>query len=318
VILTVSVREDLHALAVQHAVRKRGEHEFHIVECDTIGGRQVLSWRSHSSGSAATLLTSEGVRIAPEEAAVLWWRRARADQEITERSDSNQESSLVNNDCRGALGGILAATFHGQWISPPEATDRAADKVYQLAEARNAGFRVPRTLISQSRDEVIAFVRQVGRAIVKPVVGARGPSLWTRWMDAPEAIPASSFEVCPAAYQEYIEGCRHVRLNCFGDRMYAAVIETDALDWRPDLRVPISPWPVPADLGQRVDTVLRRLGLRMGVVDLKLTPEGEPVWLEVNPQGQFLFLEPLTGEPLTEHFADFMLSAAGRPRAGHN
>jgi hypothetical protein len=92
--------------------------------------------------------------------------------------------------------------------------------------------------------------------------------------------------------------------------MYAALIETEVLDWRPDLRVPISSWPVPEDIGQRVGTVLRRLGLRMGVVDLKLTPKGEPVWLEVNPQGQFLFLEPLTGEPLTEHFADFLLSAA--------
>lgn len=92
--------------------------------------------------------------------------------------------------------------------------------------------------------------------------------------------------------------------------MYAALIATTALDWRPDLNVPISPWPVPDGIRRRVGTVLRQLGLRMGIVDLKLTPEGEPVWLEVNPQGQFLFLEPLTGEPLTEHFADFLLSAA--------
>jgi hypothetical protein len=315
VILTVSVREDLHALAVQHAVRKRGIDEFHIVECDTIGGRQALSWRSHGGhagrgAGAADLLTSEGIRIVPEEATVLWWRRARADQEIAGRAVSDQEKSLVNNDCRGALGGILASTFHGQWISSPEATDRAADKLYQLAVAQEAGWRVPRTLISQSREEVIAFVQHVGRVIVKPVVGARGPSLWTRWISDPESIPAPSFEVCPATYQEYIEGCRHVRLNCFGDRMYAALIETDELDWRPDLQVPISSWPVPADVGQRVLAALHRLGLRMGVVDLKLTPEDEPVWLEVNPQGQFLFLEPLTGEPLTEHFVDFLLSTA--------
>ncbi|MDQ0904827.1 hypothetical protein QFZ22_000812 [Streptomyces canus] len=322
-ILAVSVRDDLHALAVQHAVRSRGERDFHIVESDTIAGRPSLSWYSHSDEGAngnqtATLLTSEGVAVAPEEAAVLWWRRPRADQEIAAHAGSTHERSLVNNDCRGALGGILAAAFDGQWISPPEATDRAADKVYQLAVAREVGFRVPRTLISQSRADVIAFTRQVGRTIVKPVVGARGPSLWTRWVDDPESIPAPSFEVCPATYQEYIEGCRHVRLNCFGERMYAALIETEELDWRPDLQVPISPWPVPEDVRRQVATVLRRLGLRMGVVDLKLTPDGQPVWLEVNPQGQFLFLEPLTDEPLTEHFADFLLSAAGTLRSAEN
>ncbi|MGW5418677.1 ATP-grasp domain-containing protein [Streptomyces sp. NPDC003943] len=307
-ILSVSVHEDLHALAVQHAVRRRGR-EFHIVESDSIGGRRALSWRSDGGFGSTTVMTADGARVAPEEAGVLWWRRPRADQTVAAGAASAHERSLVNNDCRGALGGILAASFHGQWISPADATDRAADKVYQLAVARDAGFRVPRTLISQSREEVVAFTREVGRAIVKPVVGARGPSLWTRRIDSPESFPASSFEVCPATYQEYIEGRHHVRLNCFGERMYAALIETQELDWRPDLDVPIRPWRVPDTLHRQVTTVLRRLGLRMGIVDLKLTPQGEPVWLEVNPQGQFLFLEPLTGEPLTEHFADFLLSA---------
>ena len=41
---------------------------------------------------------------------------------------------------------------------------------------------------------------------------------------------------------------------------------------------------------------------------MKLTPEGEPVWLEVNPQGQFLFLEGLCGMPLTNIFTEFLIS----------
>ncbi|WP_234344404.1 ATP-grasp domain-containing protein [Streptomyces sp. WM6372] len=316
--MTVSHRDDLHALAVQHAVRTRGSYDFHIVESDSISGREGVSWNSHSEEEegtpAATFLTSENVRIAVEDAELLWWRRPKMDQETTAHGGTTHERGLVNNDCRGALGGALAATFRGQWISPPQATDRASDKLYQLSVAREAGFRVPRTLVSQSREDVIAFSRRVGRTIVKPVVGARGPALYTRWLDAPDTIPVSSFEICPAMYQEYVEGRRHIRLNCFGEQMYAALIETDALDWRPDLNVPMSCWPIPDDLRRKVGTVLHRLGLRMGVIDLKLTPEGEPVWLEVNPQGQFLFLEPLTGEPLTEHFADFLLSAAGTPR----
>jgi hypothetical protein len=49
----------------------------------------------------------------------------------------------------------------------------------------------------------------------------------------------------------------------------------------------------------------------MGIVDMKLAPDGEPVWLEVNPQGQFLFLEGLCGMPLTEIFADFLIRQIG-------
>lgn len=309
-ILAVTLRDDLHALSVQHAVRSRGHCEFHIVECDTISGAQNISWhRSHDrDADRSSVLTSEGRRIHVGDAHVLWWRRVRADQQTVDSATNDQQRNLVNNDCRGALAGVLASGFRGQWISPADATDRASDKIYQLAVARDAGWRIPRTLISQSREDVREFMASVGRVIVKPVVGARGPSLWTGFLEEGHSIPAESFEVCPAVYQEYIPGSRHVRLNCFGDRMYASVIETDELDWRPNLGVPISHYSIPGDVEAMVADVLRRLNLRMGVIDLKLTPDGEPVWLEVNPQGQFLFLEALTGEPLTEHFADFVLS----------
>ena len=56
--------------------------------------------------------------------------------------------------------------------------------------------------------------------------------------------------------------------------------------------------------------VLAHLGLRMGIVDLKLDDAGVPVWLEINPQGQFLFAEGLCGLRLAEAFADFVASEA--------
>jgi hypothetical protein len=73
-------------------------------------------------------------------------------------------------------------------------------------------------------------------------------------------------------------------------------------------------WPVPVDLHERVRDVLDRLGLAMGVVDLKLTPEDEVVWLEVNPQGQFLFIEGMTGMPSTAHFAAYLASLQSSER----
>jgi hypothetical protein len=96
-------------------------------------------------------------------------------------------------------------------------------------------------------------------------------------------------------------------LNCFGDRSFAALIETDDLDWRPNLNVPIRAWDVPKDLHNKVRAVLDHLELSIGIIDLKITPEGDFVWLEVNPQGQFLFLEPITKIPLADHFADYLI-----------
>ena len=51
---------------------------------------------------------------------------------------------------------------------------------------------------------------------------------------------------------------------------------------------------------------MRRLGLAYGAIDLRVTSEGEYVFLEVNPSGQYLFVELLTQMKLSEYMAEFL------------
>jgi len=50
----------------------------------------------------------------------------------------------------------------------------------------------------------------------------------------------------------------------------------------------------------------------MVIFDVKLTDDGEPVFLEVNPQGQFLFVEALCEIPLADTFAAFLVEQANQ------
>ncbi|HLN99298.1 MAG TPA: hypothetical protein VK208_12630 [Pyrinomonadaceae bacterium] len=308
-ILIVTIRDDLHALSVQRVLAKRGYSNCHVFECDRISAEHFVQWTVTPERELGILRKGDGTEINVAEIDLIWWRRIYANQDLDEGMDDSKQLSLINNDCRGALNGILSACFNGKWVSDPQATDRACDKVYQLSVARQVGFRIPETLITQSLEDVTRFCQRLdGRVIVKPVVGVAGPLLFTQYIGDPGRLDPRSYRVCPAVYQEYIPGTRHIRLNCFGDRSFAASIETSELDWRPNLNVPITSWPVPSSLHKQVRAVLDRLGLEMGIVDIKETPEGEFVWLEVNPQGQFLFLQPLADMPLDEHFADYLLS----------
>lgn len=238
----------------------------------------------------------------------MWIRRLSPTQRIAV-ADSIKSHELIDNDCSGAVSALFDTCFRGTWISSVSATLEASNKIYQLNVARECGFRVPHTLVSQSKSEVVEFTEHhAGMVIVKPVVGMTSRFLLTRRLERPEAISAEAFQRCPAIYQEYIPGTRHIRLNCFGDRSFAAAIDTAETDSRPNLSVPYSIWPVPDPVHARVRKVLDALHLAMGVVDLKETPSGDLVWFEVNPQGQFLFLEPLTGLKLSQHFADYLLS----------
>jgi hypothetical protein len=59
---------------------------------------------------------------------------------------------------------------------------------------------------------------------------------------------------------------------------------------------------------------MRRLGLVYGAIDLRLTPEGRYVFLEINPSGQFLYVEHATGQPITAALAKALIEGPPAPR----
>jgi glutathione synthase/RimK-type ligase-like ATP-grasp enzyme len=308
-ILLVTLTGDIHGLAVQAAIRRRGA-ACHIIESDQISSRESINYSVSTGGKEAGVYrTSDNELIDVSEIDVIWWRRFGSHQRIESDGLDQAHRSLIDNDCAGALAGSLHNLFRGWWVSSPKATIYASNKLHQLAAASRCGWRIPDTVVTQSPSVVQNFyARHGGRVIIKPVAGTPGPLLFTQYLREEHFSCIDSICASPAMYQEYIPGSRHIRLNCFGSQSYAGLIDSPHLDWRPDLNVPISTWTVPSSIHAAVRTVLDRLGLEMGIIDIKETPNGDYVWLEVNPQGQFLFLEGITGQPLTELFTDYLLA----------
>jgi len=52
--------------------------------------------------------------------------------------------------------------------------------------------------------------------------------------------------------------------------------------------------------------------LSFGAIDLLLTPTGEYVFLEINPNGQWYWLELITGIPLTNAMCDVLTGVVDR------
>lgn len=309
-IAAITIQGDIHAHAVRHELRSRHGINLHLIEVDRLSTLHHLDWRFDTT-SPSFRVRCDNTWLSINELQVLWWRRSRAQQIFDGVEYPPDQEDIINNDCRSTLTGGVSTCFQGFWLSHPQATERAGNKLFQLAIAKKHGFRVPRTLISQDPASVMQFVASLPnqRAIVKTVAGGgKGLFLFTQFVAEVDLKKTDSIKVCPAIYQEFIEGNTHIRLNCFGDRSYAGRIVSDELDWRPNLSVPVSAWPVPEELHKLIRSVLDEMGLEMGVIDLKITPQGEWVWLEVNPQGQFLFLEPLTGIPYTKLFSEYLVS----------
>lgn len=217
--------------------------------------------------------------------------------------------SLIPGECRTALAGMMFSRFRGRWINDPAAEVRADNKLVQIQAARAAGFAVPDTLVSSDPEHIREFVRSHGRrAIVKVVRGTGAFSIPTRLVTSEELTDDASLEACPAIYQELVEGSAHLRIHVFGSTVVAVRIESPLLDWRPNLEVPMHPMTLEPSLAVGLTDFVRDLGLAMGIIDAKLLDDGTPVFLEVNPQGQFLFVEGLTKLPLAASMAEFLSS----------
>jgi hypothetical protein len=307
--------DDLHALSVIDRLNADGAVVAHLVEADRLAFQESLSW-SAADGDipAGSLLTVAGARVDVGSCGAAWWRRVYPRQREADRLQDDGQQDLLNRTCSEALLGVMLTCFPGTWVSDPLRTRTAANKLVQQMAAARAGFRVPRTLISQEPERIRRFCAELdGRVVLKTVTGSPRTPLLTQHVRPEHLELAASLTAMPTIYQELIPGEVHLRVNCFGDDVHAVQIRARELDWRADLDVPMAPVVLSPDLEDRLRSVLRELGLRMGIVDLKVTPDGEPVWLEVNPQGQFLFLQPLVEVDYLGLFARFLIDEARRP-----
>ena len=300
---------DIHALAIRDALqREHPDTDLRIIETNQYAARGGMSWSS--SGTHGYLTDSEGERIPIDELRAIWWRRVNSPLDLPVGL-SDAASELVANDWRAATFGLLLTSFTGTWISDPAATRRAENKLVQIQAAQRAGLRVPATLVSQDPDVVKEFCRTCSKVIVKSVKGSPVAPAYTCFVTDEVLAADDAIRLAPAIYQEYVPGERHIRMHVFGDESLSVLIESPDMDWRRDLsRVQLTPYNLSPAIERGVRTVIADLGLVMGVVDLKIDNEGEPVWLEVNPQGQFLFVEGLCGVPLTSMFARFLAAKA--------
>jgi hypothetical protein len=300
-------REDIHAIAVKRSIEERHPARCHIIAGTELSTKGGLSWSGQGDAPSVLLdTTGELIEIANLDA--LWLRRLAIHQIVSDDVDLKYAED-IHLSCWTALQGHLISEFRGAWVSDPIATELAENKLLQLRAARCAGLRIPATLVSQDPSRIRSFCAAHPGAIIKPL-RTRGDLAITAVASTELLAEDEVLALSPAIYQENIPGQRHLRVTMFGDHCHAALIEARELDWRVDVTVPFRPYELDVPLRMALQDVLHSLGLVMGIFDLKMAPDDDIVFFEVNPQGQFLFVEGLCDIPISRSLGDYLVARA--------
>lgn len=212
-------------------------------------------------------------------------------------------------EARMGLGGVLSAL--PRWLNHPAAIAGAEYKPVQLAHAVESDLAVPATLVTNDPVEAASFLAQVGRVVYKPFT----PTGFVE-RDAHRVVYTSSVEevdlsVCGTAhlFQTWVDKQYEVRLTVVDDTFLAARIDATsasaAVDWRSDHdAVTYRPVDVPAPVRDGVRKLMAGLGLRFAAADFIVDPDDRWWFLEINPNGQWAWIEDATGLPIASAIAD--------------
>ncbi|MGW0181285.1 hypothetical protein [Nocardia sp. NPDC003345] len=307
-VLIVSEADDLHATAMEATLRE--QHALAPLRLDLRDfPREPGTIRIDRTGATRSLAGLAGL----DEVTAVWWRRPHhSEVPAGARSD---DDAYRQAECDGFIQGLLWS-LPARWVNEPGHDRIAHRKIVQLDTAARAGCAVPETVVTNDPGEARAFAESCGAPVVFKRTGtSRAEFSETRILDPGELDRLNGIRWSPTIFQRFIEPECDLRVVWVEGHEWVVRIDSPAgagrVDSRLDNSVGFAPGRLPAAVSKSLATLMGALGLSFGVVDLRVGLDGEYYFLEVNPQGQFAYLEIKTGLPIFTSLANLLIHGDG-------
>ncbi|MCG8420777.1 MAG: MvdD family ATP-grasp ribosomal peptide maturase [Proteobacteria bacterium] len=276
------------------------------------------------SGVEQCLITDNGT-LALDEVTAIWYRRVRIGQSLPQDLDPQLLRPAIEEARRTFMG--MMSTLDVFVMDPIPNIRYAENKQLQLQVAKQVGLEIPDTLLTNHSEAVRRFAEaNDGKIITKMQTSFavyQGKSeyvVFTNKMDEDALNDMEGLDLCPMIFQANIEKALELRATIVGDQIFCASIDSSVSeqaehDWRRDGMGFIKDWQpyeLAKDLKTKLLQLMDRLHLNYGAADIILTPDGRYVFLEVNPVGEFYWLDLYTKLPISEGIAQVLMGQAYR------
>ncbi|MEZ5211895.1 hypothetical protein MYK68_08350 [Gordonia sp. PP30] len=245
------------------------------------------------------------------------WSTAPTSDLMLEKHIHDQNLALID--------GLMASIRpEAKWINKLDSRI-ARSKVEQLRLAAELEIPIPATLISSVPSQIRRFAHAHGdTGIVTKLIAptpSRVPngvdqfSIFTTEID-PDNVADAALAAAVAIYQPKVQKTREARAIVVGGDVVCCAFDTQrsdqtSLDWRRyDFdAVPHYAVDLPAEFTQKLVQLTARLGLVYAAIDLAQRPDGSWLMFEVNPAGQWAWLEEVGNVPVGRTIAKWLATA---------
>jgi hypothetical protein len=314
-ILVVSHEGDDHAAAVLREFLAAG-HPAELIDTAQFP-RDATVIEQFDGGRRSFSFVYHGRCVELDDCRAAWWRRP---QPYSLHEGLAADSiAFAHGECHEAIAGLWSA-LPAQWVNAPELDAAAHHKPYQLAVAAQVGLLIPRTLITNDPDAARTLIADIGpeRTVYKTFLASEQCWRETRIIQRHELDILDTLRFAPVIFQEYVPADADIRVTIMGSHLFAAAITPAPGGYEVDYRMDMAgahfePTTLPAEIEQQLRDLMRHVGLVYGALDLRRTPEGRYVFLEINPAGEWRFVEERTGQPMTATMVTLLMELDRRP-----
>lgn len=324
-ILIVTNKEDIHPTPVIEHL-ERMETPFFRLNTECLLSDYDFNWTYDSiKGDDFSIRNIHtGLEVYGNEINSVWERRPIVPSEL--RHVSLPEVNKHNlTEAHGFLS-FLLYYFGDKYCIGHHLYDRSSSsKILQLKLARELGITVPDTCFSNNKQSIARFVENYDVVCIKSIDNdniwfedeLKEHVLYTKSVSKEELLllGEEDFSQTVTYLQQYIEKDYELRVTVVGKDVFSCRIDSQQMgndigriDWRQglDYDMPHSKHELPNSISTFCTKFLESLNLNFGCFDFIVTPKGEYVFLECNPNGQWLWIEQETGLEISKSIAEHL------------
>ena len=308
-IFIITNKEDVHPNPVIEKLVSWGKSVFRL-NTEALLTDYQFNWWADSSGCDFWMrCIPNGLEVRGSEITAVWDRRPIAPSELPLKNNDAIDKHNLTEAC-GFLS-FLRYYLKGIPSIGNIVNDRvAASKMLQYKVATEIGFSIPKTCFSNQKEPFLELAKQQESLVLKPIENS---DIWfdesgLDYVFYAQKVPSNSVDDVPEAAfaqtvtfaQNYVEKAFELRVTVVDSEVFACKIDSQAqnedqgkVDWRQgyDYGLKHSMFDLPEEVSEKCKVFLHKMGLRFGCFDFIVTPEGQYVFLECNPNGQWLWIE---------------------------